>query len=60
MLPVVLDERKLSIFSKTKNQLVSLDFSKRGKRTTTRMPSLIQCKLVYKLALIYNVMTHLL
>ena len=58
MLLVVLVERKLSMFSKVKSQLASLDFSKRGKKTTTPMLNLTQCKRVYKLALISNAMTH--
>ena len=41
---VVLVVRKLSMCSKARNQLVSLDFSKHGKKITIPMPSLIQCK----------------
>ena len=58
MLLVVLVERKLSMFSKVKSQLALLDFSRRGKRTTTPMLNLTPCKRVCKLALISNGMSH--
>ena len=50
----VLAVRKLSMFSKAKNQSVSLDFSRRGKKTMIPMPNSIQCKGQCKFALFPN------